>query len=79
MSAKGAKGGKGGRGKASGKKATSRSAKAGLQFPVGRVARFLKKGILYWFIDKSCFIVTHNDYSSLKIYYKHDNNLFFIY
>ena len=45
MSAKGAKGGKGGRGKASGKKATSRSAKAGLQFPVGRVARFLKKGI----------------------------------
>ena len=47
MSAKGAKGGKGGRGKASGKKATSRSAKAGLQFPVGRVARFLKKGMLY--------------------------------
>ena len=44
MSAKGAKGGKGGRVKASGKKATSRSAKAGLQFPVGRVARFLKKG-----------------------------------
>ena len=34
----------GGRGKASGKKAVSRSAKAGLQFPVGRVARFLKKG-----------------------------------
>ena len=33
----------GGRGK-SGKKATSRSAKAGLQFPVGRVARYLKKG-----------------------------------
>jgi len=25
-------------------KAVSRSAKAGLQFPVGRVARFLKKG-----------------------------------
>ena len=47
MSAKGAKGGKGGRGKASGKKATSRSAKAGLQFPVGRVARFLKKGYYY--------------------------------
>ena len=46
MSAKGAKGGKGGRGKSSGKKATSRSAKAGLQFPVGRVARFLKKGII---------------------------------
>ena len=34
----------GGRGKkASGKKATSRSAKAGLQFPVGRVARFMKR------------------------------------
>ena len=35
--------GKGGRGKKSGK-STSRSAKAGLQFPVGRVARYLKKG-----------------------------------
>jgi histone H2A len=33
----------GGRGK-SGKKSVSRSAKAGLQFPVGRVARYLKKG-----------------------------------
>eukprot|EP00798_Chlamydomonas_sp_ICE-L_P007596 gene7596-biopygen17379 len=31
----------GGRG---GKKAVSRSSKAGLQFPVGRVARYLKKG-----------------------------------
>ena len=41
----GAKGGKGGRGKTSGaKKSQSRSAKAGLQFPVGRVGRFLKKG-----------------------------------
>ena len=30
--------------KAGAKKAVSRSAKAGLQFPVGRVARFLKKG-----------------------------------
>uniref|UniRef100_A0A7S0X276 Histone H2A n=1 Tax=Chlamydomonas leiostraca TaxID=1034604 RepID=A0A7S0X276_9CHLO len=28
----------------SGKKAQSRSAKAGLQFPVGRIARYLKKG-----------------------------------
>ena len=44
MSAKGAKGGKGGRGKTAGKKATSRSAKAGLQFPVGRIGRFLKRG-----------------------------------
>jgi histone H2A len=33
-----------GRGKAAGKKATSRSSKAGLQFPVGRIARFLKAG-----------------------------------
>ncbi len=32
----------GGRGKKAGGKATSRSAKAGLQFPVGRVARFLR-------------------------------------
>lgn len=43
--AKGGKGGKGGRGKtAAGAKKGSRSAKAGLQFPVGRVGRFLKKG-----------------------------------
>ena len=43
--AKGGKGGKGGRGKsAGGKKSSSRSAKAGLQFPVGRVGRYLKKG-----------------------------------
>ena len=28
----------------SGKKAVSRSSKAGLQFPVGRIARYLKKG-----------------------------------
>ena len=34
-----------GKGKSgSAKKAVSRSAKAGLQFPVGRVARYLKKG-----------------------------------
>jgi histone H2A len=33
-----------GRGKGSSKKAISRSAKAGLQFPVGRVARYLKAG-----------------------------------
>ena len=34
----------GGRGKkATGKKSTSRSSKAGLQFPVGRVARYMKK------------------------------------
>lgn len=34
----------GGRGKKSGGKSVSRSAKAGLQFPVGRVSRYLKKG-----------------------------------
>ena len=36
--------GKGGRGKASGSKSVSRSAKAGLQFPVGRIGRYLKTG-----------------------------------
>ena len=36
--------GKGGRGKTAGHKAVSRSSKAGLQFPVGRIARFLKQG-----------------------------------
>jgi histone H2A len=36
--------GKGGRGKKGSGKSTSRSAKAGLQFPVGRVARYLRKG-----------------------------------
>ena len=33
-----------GKGKSGAKKAVSRSSKAGLQFPVGRVARYLKKG-----------------------------------
>ena len=42
MSGKG-KGGKGGRGKSSGK-SVSKSSKAGLQFPVARIGRFLKKG-----------------------------------
>jgi histone H2A len=41
--------GKGGRGKGKGKgsgknKSVTQSAKAGLQFPVGRIGRFLKKG-----------------------------------
>lgn len=35
---------KGGRGKTAGTKATSRSSRAGLQFPVGRIARYLKHG-----------------------------------
>ena len=38
------KGGKGGRGKVAGTKSQSKSSKAGLQFPVGRMGRFLKKG-----------------------------------
>ena len=43
-----------GRGKGkSAKKAVSRSAKAGLQFPVGRIARYLKKGKV------SCLFSTH--------------------
>ena len=45
MGAKGKSGGAKGRGKLdSGTKPVSRSAKAGLQFPVGRLARFLKEG-----------------------------------
>mmetsp|Transcript_4343 Transcript_4343/g.4496 ORF Transcript_4343/g.4496 Transcript_4343/m.4496 type:complete len:169 (+) Transcript_4343:125-631(+) len=37
-------GGKGGRGRVAGKKSQSRSSKAGLQFPVSRLGRYLKKG-----------------------------------
>jgi len=40
----GGKGGRGGKGKASGTKSQSRSGRAGLQFPVGRISRFLRKG-----------------------------------
>mmetsp|Transcript_2504 Transcript_2504/g.4708 ORF Transcript_2504/g.4708 Transcript_2504/m.4708 type:complete len:154 (-) Transcript_2504:430-891(-) len=36
--------GKGGRGKGKSVKSTTRSARAGLQFPVGRISRFLRKG-----------------------------------
>ncbi len=44
MAGKGAKG-KGGRGKGdTGTKVISKSTKAGLQFPVGRIARFMKEG-----------------------------------
>ncbi len=43
MSGKGKGKGKGGR-EADTKKVTSRSAKAGLTFPVGRIARFLRQG-----------------------------------
>ena len=42
--ATGGKGGKAGRGKTTAKKSQSKSSKAGLQFPVGRISRFLKKG-----------------------------------
>jgi len=37
-------GGGGGRGRAKGTKSVSRSSKAGLQFPVGRIHRHLRKG-----------------------------------
>ena len=40
----GKSGGKGGRGKKAGSKSVSRSSRAGLQFPVGRVNSLLKKG-----------------------------------
>mmetsp|Transcript_17034 Transcript_17034/g.33926 ORF Transcript_17034/g.33926 Transcript_17034/m.33926 type:complete len:129 (-) Transcript_17034:126-512(-) len=43
MSGKG-KGVAGGRGRAAGTKSVSSSAKAGLQFPVGRVGRYLRNG-----------------------------------
>ena len=44
MAGKGGKG-KGGRGKGNdAAKAISKSTKAGLQFPVGRIARFMKEG-----------------------------------
>lgn len=36
--------GKGGRGKGKSSKSQTRSARAGLQFPVGRISRFLRKG-----------------------------------
>ena len=47
MSGKGKIGGKGKAGRGKGKKATksvTRSARAGLQFPVGRLSRFLREG-----------------------------------
>lgn len=44
MSSTGAGKGIAGRGKSKGTKSVSRSQKAGLQFPVGRIARFLKAG-----------------------------------
>ena len=45
MPEKGGKvGGEGGRGKTSRKKSTTKASEAGLQFAVGRICRFLKKG-----------------------------------
>ncbi|KAL6500410.1 Histone H2A [Orobanche hederae] len=44
MSSNAAASTKGGRGKPKSSKSVSRSSKAGLQFPVGRIARFLKAG-----------------------------------
>ena len=40
----GAKGGRGGKGKSSTARPVAKSARAGLQFPVGRIARFMKHG-----------------------------------
>ena len=39
-----AKGGRGGKGKSSTARPVAKSARAGLQFPVGRIARFMKQG-----------------------------------
>ena len=39
-----AKHGRGGKGKASTSRAMTKAARAGLQFPVGRIARFMKQG-----------------------------------
>lgn len=44
MSSTGGTAAKGGRGKPKASKTISRSQKAGLQFPVGRIARYLKDG-----------------------------------
>ena len=38
------KGGRGGKGKSSASRPVSRATRAGLQFPVGRIARFMKQG-----------------------------------
>jgi hypothetical protein len=69
MSGKGAKGlsgkglsGKGAKGTMSSKKGdkrkpTSRSVKAGLQFPVGRIHRFLK---VKFFLFRYCLLVHHH-------------------
>ena len=39
-----AKNARAGKGKASASRTTTKAAKAGLQFPVGRIARFMKTG-----------------------------------
>uniref|UniRef100_A0A0C9S6Y7 Histone H2A n=1 Tax=Wollemia nobilis TaxID=56998 RepID=A0A0C9S6Y7_9CONI len=44
MEGGGAKAGKGGRKGGAKKKSVSKSVKAGLQFPVGRISRYIKKG-----------------------------------
>uniref|UniRef100_A0A0C9RT53 Histone H2A n=1 Tax=Wollemia nobilis TaxID=56998 RepID=A0A0C9RT53_9CONI len=44
MESGGAKAGKGGRKGGAKKKSVSKSVKAGLQFPVGRISRYIKKG-----------------------------------
>ena len=64
MSGKG-KGGKGGRG--AGKKSVSKSAKAGLQFPVARIGRFLKKGKFATRVGAGVYLAAILEYLTAEI------------
>jgi histone H2A len=55
MSGKGKAAGGRGKGKAAGGKQTSRSVRAGVQFPVGRLSRFLRK-VRFYHPTTSCCI-----------------------
>ena len=61
-----------GKGKTAGKKQISRSSKAGLQFPVGRIARYLKKGKYATRIGAGApvYLVSRDD-STLSVYRFH--------
>ena len=57
-----------GRGKGkSAKKAVSRSSKAGLQFPVGRIARYLKKGKVCSFIQRVARLLCMSDCAEVPL------------
>ncbi len=65
-----------GKGKTAGKKAVSRSSKAGLQFPVGRIARYLKKGKYatrigagapVYLVRFTCFCIRHKSGTVLPL------------